>query len=124
MAREKREERDANMDESDTRLFVGIKISPKLQRELDNCTRETVRYFTENQPESLQIVTLGEKKLIGRFLRDGFPVRNIDNVSRNIRSIVTRMARGFRVAEDSIHIYAASTVPVALLREEQPRCSA
>lgn len=112
------------MNEGETRLFVGIKISPKLRRELDNCIRKAERCFMENQPESLQIVTLGEKKLIGRFLRDGFPVRDIDNVSRNVRSIVTRMTRGFQVAEDSIHIYADSTVSVALVREEQPRCSA
>jgi len=112
------------MDEGETRLFVGIKISPKLQRELDNCIRKAERYFTENQPESLQIVTLGKKKLIGRFLRDGFPVRDIDNVSRNVRSIVTHMTRGSRVTEGSVHIYADSTVPVALLGEEQPRCSA
>jgi hypothetical protein len=112
------------MDERETRLFVGIKISPKLQRELDNYIRKAERYFTEDQPESLQIVTLGEKKFIGRFLRDGFPVRDIDNVSRNIRSIVTGMTRGFRVTEDSVHIYADSTVPVTLLREEQPKCSA
>lgn len=111
------------MDEGETRVFVGIKISPKLQRELDNC-REAERYFTEHQPESLQIVTLGEKKLIGRFLQDEFPVRDIDNISRNIRSIVTRITRGLRVAEDSVHLYADSTVPVAILRKEQPRCSA
>ena len=113
------------MDEGETRLFVGIKISPKLQRELDNGIRTAERCFREHQPESLQIVTLGEKKLIGRFVRDGFPVRDLDNVSRNVRSLVTRMTRGVPVAEDSIHIYADSTVSVALLSEEQPpRCSA
>ena len=112
------------MNEGETRLFVGIKISPKLQRELDNCSRETQRYFVEDQPESLQIGTLGENKLMGRFLRAGFPVRDLDNVSRNIRSIITRMMRGLHIAEDAVHIYAASTVPVSLLRKEQPRCSA
>jgi len=68
----------------DKRLFVGLKISAKLQRELDNCARGTERFFKEDKPESLQIVTLGEDKLIGRFLRDGFPVSDIDNVSRNV----------------------------------------
>jgi hypothetical protein len=112
------------MNEGETGLFVGIKISPKLQRELDNCSRETQRYFVEDQPESLQIVTLGEDKLMGRFLRAGFPVRDLDNVSRNIRSIITRMMRGLHIAEDAVHIYAASTVPVSLLRKKQARCSA
>jgi hypothetical protein len=96
------------MVDMDKRLFVGIKISPKLQRELDNCPRPAERYFKENNPESLEIVTLGEEKLIGRFLQDGFPVNDIDNVSRNVRSIVTLITQGYRLAEDSIRIYAVA----------------
>ena len=98
------------MTEVDKRLFVGIKISTKLQRELDNCARVTEHYFKEDKPESLQIITLREDKLIGRFLRDGFPVSDIDNVSRNVRSIVTLITQGSRIAEDSIQIYADCTV--------------
>ena len=98
------------MYELDKRLFVGIKISAKLQRELDHCARGTERYFKEDKPESLQIVTLGEDKLIGRFLRDGAPVSDIDNVSRNVRSVVTLITSGYRIADDSIQIYADCTV--------------
>ncbi len=98
------------MVDMDNRLFVGIKISPKLQRELDNCPRGAERYFKENNPESLQIVTLEKDKLIGRFLRDGFPVSDIDNVGRNVRSVVTLITHGLRIAEDSIQIYAHCTV--------------
>ncbi len=94
------------MYDMDKRLFVGIKISPKLQRELDNCDQKVQRYFKEDKPESLQIVNLGEETLIGRFLRDGFPVSDIDNVSRNVRSIVALITPGYRIAEDSIRIYA------------------
>ncbi len=46
------------MYDIDKQLFVGIKMSAKLQRELDNCARGTERYFKEDKPESLQIVTL------------------------------------------------------------------
>ena len=94
------------MHEIDKRLFVGIKISAKLQRELDNCARGTEHYFKEEKPESLQVVTLGAEKLIGRFLQDGFPVSGIDNVSRNVCSIVTLITSGHRLAEDSVRIYA------------------
>jgi len=93
------------MDGLDKRLFVGIKISTKLQRELDNCARGTERYFKEDKPESLQIVTFGEDKLIGRFLDDGFPVSSIDDVSRNVRSVVTLITSGYRIPDDSIRIY-------------------
>jgi hypothetical protein len=93
------------MDGLDKRLFVGIKISSKLQRELDNCARGTERYFKEDKPESLQIVSMGEEKLIGRFLEDGFPVSSIDDVSRNVRSVVSLITSGYRIPDDSIRIY-------------------
>src|SRR5712691_1420021 len=101
------------MHDAVQRLFIGIKISPKLQRQLDNCARDTERYFKTDKPESLQIVTLGEDKLIGRFLQDGFPARDIDNVTRNLHSVVTLITSGDRIAEDSVRIYADSTLRAA-----------
>ena len=98
------------MYEVDKRLFVGIKISSNLQVGLDHCAPGTEHYLKEDKPEALQIVTLGGEKLIGRFLRDGFPVSDIDNVSRNVRSVVTLITQGRRIAEDSIQIYADCTV--------------
>lgn len=98
------------MREADRRLFVGVEISSKLQRELDNCARGAERYFKDGTPESLEIITMGELRLIGRFLQDGFPVNDIDNVSRNVRSIVGVITAGYRLGEDSIRIYAGSTV--------------
>jgi hypothetical protein len=96
------------MYEADKRLFVGIKISPQLQKALDNCARGTERYFKEDRPESLEVVVLGQEKFIGRFLRDGFPASEMDNVSRNVRSIVTLITAGYRIGEDSVRIYADS----------------
>jgi len=93
------------MSEPEKRLFVGIKISSKLQTELDHCARGTEHYFKQNNPEYLQLVSSGEDKLIGRFLRDGFPVNDLDNVSRNVRSIITLIAPGYRIADDSLRIY-------------------
>ncbi|MFQ5684193.1 MAG: hypothetical protein ACE5HC_13075 [Candidatus Binatia bacterium] len=93
------------MDETDKRLFVGIKISPKLQIELDHCAPGTERYFEKDNLEYLQIVTLGEAKFIGRFLKDGFPLCDIDNVGRNVCSIVKLITRGHRIEEDAVHIY-------------------
>jgi len=101
------------MDGLDKRLFVGIKISSKLQRELDNCARGTEHYFKEDTPEALKIVTVGEDKLIGRFLEDGFPVSSIDDVSRNVRSVVSLITSGYRIPDDSIRIYVNPGVKTA-----------
>ena len=98
------------MYEVDKRLFVGIKISANLQVGLDNCARGTEHYLKEDKPEALQIVTLGTEKFIGRFLRDGFPISDIDNVSRNVRSVVQLVAPRYRVEDNSIQIFADCTV--------------
>ncbi len=94
------------MDEVERRLFMGIKVSPKLQSEFDHCVPGTECYFNEDKREYLHFLTLGEEQFIGRFLRDGFPVSEIDNVSRNVSSLVKLITRGHPVAEDSVHIYA------------------
>jgi hypothetical protein len=94
----------ASMYEVDNPLFIGIKISPKLQSELDNCPPGAEHFFKEDKPESLQIVSLGSEMLIGRFLQDGLPVSDIDNVSRNVWCIVKLITHGHRVAEDSARI--------------------
>jgi len=94
------------MEDENRRLFVGVRVSTTLQWDLDNCAPGTERYYKEDKPESLQIVTFGNERVIGRFLRDGFPVADIDNVSRNVRSIIALITRGSRIEEDSIRIFA------------------
>lgn len=95
------------MSDTEKRLFVGIKISSKLQNALDSPAPGTECYFKDKNMEYLQIVALGDEKVIGRFIKDGFPAGDIENVSRNIRSIVSLITRGHSIAPDSVHIYAS-----------------
>ncbi len=101
------------MVDENKRMFVGMKISTKLQRDLDNCAGGAERYFKEDKPESLRIVTFGEDRIIGRFLRDRFPVTDIDGVSRNVRNMITLITSGHRIDEDAIRIYVDSTIPIS-----------
>lgn len=93
------------MTEGDKRFFVGVKISRQLQSQLDSPAPGTERYFKEDNGEYLEIVTFGEDKFIGRYLQNGFPVGNIGDVGRNVRSIVNLITRSNSVDEGSIHIY-------------------
>src|SRR4029077_15952237 len=98
--------REGIMAEQGKRLFVGIKISNTLQNELDSPAPGTERYFKGDDGDVIQIVSMGEEKLIGRYVKDGFPVGDIADVSRNVRSIVKLITRGHAIGEDSVHIYA------------------
>ena len=93
------------MAETEKRLFIGIKISNSLQNELNNPAPGTERYFKGNDEEFLQVVSIGDKKLIGRYVKNGFPINDIGDVSRNVRSIVKLITRGHVTGEDLVHIY-------------------
>ena len=89
----------------DKQFFVGMKISKDLQNRLDKPAPGTDCYFKKDNVEYLHIINLGEDRFIGRFLKGGFPVGELDNVSRNVCSIVRLITGGQRIAEDSLHIY-------------------
>ena len=95
------------MIEMDKRLFVGIKISKALQNELNSPAPGTEHYLKADNVDYLQIISVGEEKLIGRYVKDGFPAAGIDDVSRNVCSIVKLINRGHHIAENYVHIYAS-----------------
>jgi hypothetical protein len=89
------------------RLFVGIKISKALQNELDRPVPGTQHYFEGNEhSEYLQIIDMGEQRIIGRYIEDGFPAIDIGKVSRNVGSMLKLITRGRRVEENDIQIYS------------------
>lgn len=94
------------MDEGTKRLFVGIKITKALQDDLASPAPGTKHYFEGSNDEYLQIVSLREEKFIGRYLKDGFPVANINDVSRNVCSLLKLITRGRRIEENEVHIYS------------------
>jgi hypothetical protein len=94
------------MEEGTKRLFVGLKVTKALQDDLANPAPGTKQYFEGTSDEYLQIISLGEEKFIGRYLKDGFPAANIGDVSRNDCSLVKLITRGRRIEENEVHIYA------------------
>jgi hypothetical protein len=94
------------MLEAGKRLFVGIKITSELQNELNSPAPGTEHYFKSDNDEYLQIVSLGDDKFIGRYIKDGFPATDMENVTRNVCSIVRLITRGHRIEESSVRIYA------------------
>jgi hypothetical protein len=94
------------MSEMTNRLFVGIKISKSLQNELDSPMPGVKQYYDGTNNNYLQIVNLRNEKIIGRYLDDGFPAANLNDVSRNICSLVKLITRGRRIEEDEVHIYS------------------
>ena len=90
------------------RLFVGIKISKALQVELDSPALGTQHYFEGTRDQnSLQIITVGEHKFIGRDIADGFPAADIGDLSRNLCTMVKMITHGRRIEENDVQIYSS-----------------
>ena len=90
------------------RLFLGIKISKALQNELDNPAPGTSRYFEANGPsESLEIINVGEHRIIGRYINDGFLAVELGDVSRNVGNMIKSMTHGRRTEENDIQIFSS-----------------
>jgi hypothetical protein len=96
-----------HMTEAGKRLFIGIKISSALQNEINSPAPGTEHYLAKDNGDYLQIINLGEDKLIGRYVNDGYPVTSIGDVSRNVCSIVKLITRGRRIEEKEVHIYSS-----------------
>ncbi|HWH76527.1 MAG TPA: hypothetical protein VNT76_04110 [Candidatus Binatus sp.] len=92
--------------ELEKRLFVGLKITKDLKNELDSPAANVKHYFDGSSQEYLQIVSIMEAEYIGRYLTDGFPVTDISDVSRNVRSILKLISKGRYVEEKDVCIYS------------------
>lgn len=86
-------------------LFVGIKVSRALQTELDSPAPGTQHYLEPGTPGCLKIVTMGDDKIIGRYVENGSSADEVGTLGRNVCSIVRIVARGYRIEEESALIY-------------------
>ena len=86
-------------------LFVGIKVSRALQTELDSPAPGTKHYLEPGTPGNLEIVTMGDDKIIGRYVENGIRADEVGTLGRNVCSLVRIVARGYRIEEESVLVY-------------------
>lgn len=94
------------MSRLETKLFVGLEITPKLQENLDSCKKAMELYFRLDNPDYLLVRRIGERDCIGRIVPLPFPCQDLDNVQRNVLSLVKLIAPNFRLNADSVHLFA------------------
>jgi hypothetical protein len=92
--------------------FLGIKINAKLQEGLEKSNPLNRFYFQDNNPEFLQIITIDQDKYIGKFVEQGAGYRAMDDICRNIISIMHKLCPDMSLSIDSIRVLALDS-PVA-----------
>ena len=86
-------------------LFFGTKIDSKLREALSQCKPGDKKYFDGSSEEFLRIMELTDEKWLGKVIQPGPAVTEVDDIQRNIVSILRRVAPNARVAASSIKIF-------------------
>lgn len=109
--------------EKEIQLFFGCKIDSKLREALAQAKPGDRRYFEEPDSEFLRICEVGEEKWIGKVVTAGLNVTEVEDIQRNVISILRRIAPEVRKAPSTIKIFAidarvAATLPEAIEPED------
>ena len=102
------------------KLFFGTKIDSKLREGLAQAKPGDRRYFEDPESEFLRIVTVEEEKWIGKVVKGGLPSNGVEDVQRNVSSILRRIAPNVRISAGSIKIFAVGP-DVPETKEPEPR---
>ena len=90
-------------------LFFGTKIDSKLREGLALSKPGDKKYFDGSSEEFLRVIELGEDKdkerWIGKVIKAGPAVTEVDDIQRNIISILRRVAPNARIPASAVKIF-------------------
>ena len=86
-------------------LFFATKIDSKLREGLALSKPGDKKYFDGSSDEFLRVVEVEEERWIGKVIKGGTPVTEVDDIQRNVVSILRRIAPNARVPASSVKIF-------------------
>ncbi len=95
--------------------FVGVMLTSRLQQQLDKCAIVNRHYFERREPQSLQIVSIKGKRVLGRPVKRGATSGSVEDTVRNIRSILLKICPQYNICVSEIKVHGSESVRVAEL---------
>ena len=90
-------------------LFFGTKIDSKLREGLALSKPGDKKYFDGSSDEFLRVMEIGDDKdkerWIGKVIKPGPAVTEVDDIQRNIISILRRVAPNARIPASAVKIF-------------------
>ena len=90
-------------------LFFGTKIDSKLREGLALSKPGDKKYFDGSSDEFLRVLEIGDDKdkerWIGKVIKAGPAVTEVDDIQRNILSILRRVAPNARIPASAVKIF-------------------
>jgi len=98
-------------------LFFATKIDSKLREGLALSKPGDKKYFDGSSEEFLKVLEIGEdrdrERWIGKVVKAGPAVTEVDDIQRNILSILRRVAPNARIPASSVKIFVLQSAPAA-----------
>lgn len=80
-------------------IFIGFKLDGTLRRELESISGAERRYVSTHDSTFLRICRLGEKDYVGKVVHDRLSTERVEDVRRNVLSILRRLCPETRLPE-------------------------
>ncbi len=98
-------------------LFFATKIDSKLREGLALSKPGDKKYFDGSSEDFLRVLEIGDEKdkerWIGKVIKPGPAVTEIDDIQRNILSILRRVAPNARIPQSAVKIFVLQGANVA-----------
>ena len=89
-------------------IFIGFKMTSSLSRELEAVSGPDTKYVSTTDSTFLRICLLGDKRYVGKLIHERLTTDRVDDVRRNIFSILNRLCPETRLPQQ-IEILACSS---------------
>ena len=106
--------------DSKRKLFFGMKIDSKMREALAQATPGDRHYFDDPNSQFLRIVAHGDDQWIGKMVEPGIQPTEVEDIQRNVLSILNRIAPGARHSVASMRIYSVDESPDVVPAEPPP----
>lgn len=97
------------------KLFAGVRIDGRMREQLDKCPQRDRVYFESEDGRFLQVLRSGKDSFIGKVLEPATEARSIDDIRRNVWSLLQKICPGRR-DEGEIKLYALDADEPTLTR--------
>lgn len=108
----------------DGKLFFGFKIDSKMREALAQATPGDRRFFDDPSSPYLRIISAlaGDQQWIGKLVDGGLSPTEVEDIQRNVVSILNRIAPGARHSMASMRMFSCREPgePVVAVPPPQP----
>jgi hypothetical protein len=96
------------------KLFIGIRIDNKLREALAQATPGDQHYFKDPNSPYLCVLPQADDQWIGKVLEGGLPPGDLEDIQRNVLSILSRVAPGVRCSGAALRLFVLDDSPGVL----------